>query len=86
LEKIQVSLKYQFSSKREMFQTKLQRRSKHRFYAQNIFPENLAVYEIMWKNMVEPDWPKTTIECGVEKMQFACWITKARIQTNTRNC
>ena len=23
----------------------------------NFFPENRAVYEIMWKNVVEPDWP-----------------------------
>jgi len=26
----------------------------------NFFPENLAVYEIMWKNIVEPDrWQMT---------------------------
>jgi hypothetical protein len=27
----------------------------------NSFPENHAVYEIMWKNMVEPDSSQTTI-------------------------
>jgi hypothetical protein len=27
----------------------------------NFFPENCAVYEIMWKNMVEPDRPKVRI-------------------------
>jgi len=25
------------------------------------FPENRTVYEILWKNMVEPDRPQTTI-------------------------
>jgi hypothetical protein len=39
-------------------------------------PENRAVYEIMWENMVEPDRPQRTIW----RMRFACWITKA---TNT---
>jgi len=27
------------------------------FVFSNFFPENRAVYEIMWKNMVEPDRP-----------------------------
>ena len=27
---------------------------------QQLFPENLAVYEIMWKNMVGPDRPQMT--------------------------
>jgi len=39
----------------------MQRKSKHTFYVQKRNPENRAVYEIMWKNMVEPDRPKTTI-------------------------
>jgi hypothetical protein len=32
-----------------------QRKSKHAFYVQYTFSENSAVYEIMWKNMVQPD-------------------------------
>ena len=36
------------------------------------FFENLAVYEIMWKNMVQPDRPQMTIRC----MRIACWIPK----------
>jgi hypothetical protein len=39
----------------------------------------------MWKNMIEPDRPQMTIKYGAEKMQFACRITKARIQTHTNN-
>jgi hypothetical protein len=27
----------------------------------NFFPENRALYEIMWKNVVEPDRPQMTI-------------------------
>jgi hypothetical protein len=42
------------------------------------FSENRAVYEIMWKNVVEPDRPQTTIR----RMRITCWITKA---TNTQN-
>ena len=32
-----------------------------------------TVYEIKWKNLVEPDRPQITIWC----MRFACWISKA---------
>jgi hypothetical protein len=27
----------------------------------HVFPESRAVYEIMWKNMLEPDRPQMTI-------------------------
>jgi hypothetical protein len=27
----------------------------------HVFPENHAFYEIMWKNMLEPDRPQMTI-------------------------
>jgi hypothetical protein len=37
------------------FREKLSRKSKHTFYVQLFFPESRAVYEIMWKNIVEPD-------------------------------
>jgi hypothetical protein len=36
-------------------------------------PENPAVYEIMWKNMAEPDRPQMT----TWRMRVACWITQA---------
>jgi hypothetical protein len=39
---------------------------------------NLAAYEIMLKNIVEPDRPQMTIW----RTRFACWITKA---TNTHS-
>jgi hypothetical protein len=38
--------------------------------------KNRAVYEIRWKNTVEPERPQRTIWL----MRIACWITKA---TNT---
>jgi len=43
------------------------------------FFESRAVYEIMWKNMVEPDRPQITIW----RMHFACWLTKAKIHRHT---
>ena len=42
------------------------------------FVENLAVYEKMRKNMVEPDRP----QMAVGHMRIAWWITKA---TNTHS-
>jgi hypothetical protein len=41
-----------------------------------IFFEIRAVYEIMWKSIVEPDRPQMAMWC----MNFACWITET---TNT---
>ena len=48
------------------------------FYVQKFFSENRAVYEIMWKNIVQPDSPQMTIW----HMCITCWITKA---TNTHS-
>jgi hypothetical protein len=42
------------------------------------FFENRAVYEIMWKNMIERCRPQVTIW----RMRIACWINKT---TNTRD-
>jgi hypothetical protein len=42
------------------------------------FFENPAVYEIKWKNVVEPDRPRMTIW----RMRIAGWIPKA---TNTNS-
>ena len=36
-------------------------------------PENRAVCEIMWENIVQPDRPRMTIW----RMRIACWIPKA---------
>jgi hypothetical protein len=45
-----------------------------RFLFDNFFPlENLAVCEIMWKNIVQPDRSQMTIW----RMFIACWIPKA---------
>ena len=39
----------------------------------HFFSENRAVYEIMWKNMVQRDRP----QMAVWRMRIACWVTKA---------
>jgi hypothetical protein len=43
-----------------------------------LFLENLAVYEIMWKTIVEPDSRQMT----TWRMRIACWIPMA---TNTHS-
>jgi len=40
-------------------------------------PENCAVYETMWKNIVERDRPQMT----TWRVRIVCWIPKA---TNTQ--
>jgi hypothetical protein len=42
----------------------------------NFFSENRAVYEIMWKNILDTDRPQMTIW----RMRIACWMPNA---TNT---
>ena len=42
-------------------------------YSITFFLENLTVYEIMWKDIVEPDRPQMTIWL----MRIACRVTKA---------
>jgi len=48
------------------------------FVCRNFFFENRAVYEIMWKNIVQRGRPHVTIW----RMPVAYWITKA---TNTHS-
>ena len=40
-----------------MFQIKFVEKIKTHFMFINPFPENRAIYEIMWKNMIDPDMP-----------------------------
>jgi hypothetical protein len=52
---------------------KLYRKLKRTFSFQNLSSENRAVYEIMWKNIVEPSRRRKT----TWRMRIACWIPKA---------
>jgi hypothetical protein len=61
-----------------MFQTKFVEEIKTHLCSTNFCPENRVIYEIMWKNMAESDKPQMT----VQRMRFACWISKA---TNTHS-
>jgi hypothetical protein len=57
-----------------MFQANLaQKLKKHTFCIQELFFENRSVYEIMWKNIVEPDRTQMTIW----RTRITCWIPKA---------
>jgi len=63
-----------------MLHTKVFRGNQNKHFVFNDFvsPENRAVYEIVWKNVVQPDRPLMRIG----RMRFLCWITKA---TNTHS-
>jgi hypothetical protein len=57
-----------------MFQTTFIENIKtHILRPMTFFFENRAIYDIMWKNMVQPNGPQMTIAC----MLCACWIAKA---------
>jgi hypothetical protein len=45
-----------------MFRTKVVQKKIHTFYSQNFYTEILAIFEAMWKNMVQPDGPQMTTE------------------------
>ena len=66
----------QFFVESEMFMKKVVEKIKTHFVLNNIFSEIRAVYEIMWKNMIQPDRPFKTIRL----MRIARWLRKA---TNT---
>ena len=58
-----------------MFQTKVVEKIKTHILCSIFYftHKNRTVYEIICKNIVEPDRPQMTIW----RMRFACWITKA---------
>jgi len=60
-----------------MFQTNLVEKIKTHILHSITFFENRTVYEIMWKNVAEPDRPQMT----VGRMRFACRATKATKHT-----
>ena len=63
-----------------MFQIKVVQKIETRIFLLNkfFFPENRAVCEVRWKNVVERGRPQMTIW----RMRIACWIPKA---TNTHS-
>jgi len=44
-----------------MYLDQICRENKNTFYAQKLFIENRAVYEVMWKNMLQPNRTKMPI-------------------------
>jgi len=56
-----------------MFQTNLDRKSKHILCSITLF-ENRVVYEVMWKYIVERSRPQLTV---IRRMRIESWITKA---------
>jgi len=67
-----------------MFQTNVAEKIKTHISHSITFLENRAVYEILWKHIVEQDRPQMT----VWHMRIACWIPKAtnkHTHTHTQN-
>jgi BarA-like signal transduction histidine kinase len=60
------------SQNKKCFRQKLQRKPKHTIYAQKLFSENRTVYEIMWKNIVQPD----RRQMAIWRMYISCWKPK----------
>ena len=56
-----------------MFQTNIVEKIRTDILCSITFYENRAVYEIMWKNVVEWGRPQKTVWC----MCIACWIPRA---------
>jgi hypothetical protein len=56
-----------------MFQTNIVEKFRTHILCSITFFENHAVYEIMWKNVVEWGRPQMT----VWRMRIACWIPRA---------
>jgi hypothetical protein len=68
-----------FFSELEMFQTKVVEKIKTH---NNVFSDNSAVYEIMWKNIVGRGRTQMAIwrgrtQMAIWRMRIACWIPKA---------
>jgi hypothetical protein len=55
-----------------MFQTEIVEKIKTRIFKFNYFFGNRAIYEIMWKIIVEPDRSQMTIR----RMRIESWILK----------
>jgi len=56
-----------------MFQIRVVEKIKAHIFFSKTFFTHRTIYEITWKNMVEPDTPQMAVRC----MRFACWISKA---------
>ena len=63
----------QFFLEGEIFQTNVVEKIKTQFYVPYLFPENRAIYEMTWKNMVQSDRSHVTIQYIAEK--DAIWQT-----------
>ena len=51
----------EFFLKWEMFQSNIIDKIKTYLMFHNLFPENRAAYETMWKNIIQPHMPNMTI-------------------------
>ena len=57
------------------FKKKFYRQLNHTYYVPKLLPKNCAIYEVIWKNMVQPDRPQMPVT--MQHMRNAWWISKA---------
>jgi len=57
----------------EVFQINVAEKLKTHTLCLITFFNNLAFYEIMWKNIVQPD----KLQMTIWRMRIACWMSKA---------
>ena len=68
------------------FQTNVVEKIKTHILYSIISPENCDVWEVMWKNMVQPDGPQMTVY-GAEEMQwYTLMIHTILIASSLQNC
>ena len=73
------------SSQNEKYyrQTDRENQNTHFYPITLFFFKNPALYEIMWKKYGRAR--QETDDNIIQRMRFACWIIKIRIQTHTQN-
>jgi hypothetical protein len=60
--------------KMKMFQTRVVENINSHILCSVTFLKHHAIYEIMWKNIVQPDRP----QMAIWHMCIACWVTKVK--------
>jgi hypothetical protein len=63
---------------RNVFDKVLEKIKTHFLCSTFFSPRKSAVYEIMWKNIVQPD-RQVTDDSMIWRMRFVCWINKATV-------
>ena len=67
-----------------MLQTDVIERTKTHNLCSITFPENRIFYEVMWKNMIEPDRPQATLYQWRTQEIFSGGVQQIQLRTEER--